>query len=284
MPKRKNGDSVPSKILSHMTKKTLSILGCGWLGKAVGARFADAGWKVLGSTTSAEKFSTLAAKGITPVLIQLDPAPTGESLDEFFDADIMLIGIPPKRKAGLTDLYLKQVESLAEFIAEKKVSRVIFISSTSVYADLNREVIESDADPTSYLVTAENLLLSRPEFRTTVLRFGGLVGPDRHPGRFLSGKQNVDAPTSPVNIIHQQDCINIIFDVVRQDLFGHVFNACADNHPSKKSFYENASRALNLPLPVFTALSSAPHKIVSSWKLKEVSGYVFTYPDPLTMF
>jgi nucleoside-diphosphate-sugar epimerase len=265
-----------------MTKQTLSILGCGWLGKAVGERFVKAGWRVLGSTTQAANFEMLAAKGITPALIQLNPAPSGD-VDVFFDADVLLISVPPKRKSGLTDVFLHQVEAVAEVCARKKIKRVIFISSTSVYGEMNRSVIESDADPSSYLVIAENFLVNRQEFLTTVLRFGGLVGPARHPGRFLSAKQNVDGADVPVNIIHQEDCVNIIFEIVRQDVFGEIFNACADEHPSKRTFYTGASLSLNLPPPSFNENGNTAFKIVMSDKLKRTINYTFSFSDPMGM-
>jgi nucleoside-diphosphate-sugar epimerase len=266
-----------------MDKGKLSILGCGWLGKAVGTYFVKEGWRVLGSTTTPERIPTIDALGIKPVLIKLDPIPTGDGLDPFFDADVLLISIPPKRKAGLTEMYLKQIESLAAFISTKRVSRVIFVSSTSVYKEVNRAVVEEDADPSSYLVLAENFFARHSSFSTTILRFGGLVGPDRHPGRFLSGKQNVDGPEAVVNIIHQQDCVKIIATIVRQNLFGHTFNACADDHPSKRTFYEAASRALSLQPPSFNEQSKTSFKIVSSRKLKEMADYAFIFPDPLGM-
>lgn len=266
-----------------MERKVLSILGCGWLGKAVAERFISEGWNVKGSTTSPEKFATLTAMGIDPYLVRMDPHPAGDRLDNFLDADILLVSIPPRRKAGLTAVYLEQIKSLSEALANATVKRVIFISSTSIYQDLNRTVVEGDADPSSYLFLAENFLLTNLSFKTTVLRFGGLIGGDRHPGRFLAGKQNVDGATTPVNMIHQQDCVAIIFQIVVQNVFGEVFNACADLHPTKKEFYEAAGEALDLSPPTFSEAIDSPFKIVSAEKLKSALKYQFSFPDPMGM-
>ena len=163
------------------------------------------------------------------------------------------------------------------------VKRVIFISSTSIYQDLTRIVIEEDADPSTYLYLAERFLMSNQTFKTTVLRFGGLVGGDRHPGRFLAGKQDVDGATTPVNMIHQQDCVEIIFQLVQQNAFDEVFNACADLHPTKKEFYEASSRVLNLSPPTFREQKDSSFKIVSADKLKSALRYQFIFPDPMRM-
>lgn len=266
-----------------MNKKVLSILGCGWLGIAVAKQFVQRGWHVQGSTTSPEKIASLSALGIDPFLIQLTPQPNGENLDKFFDADVLLVSIPPRRKAGLTDVYVAQMESLAEFLTAVKTRNVIFISSTSIYRDLDREVFEADADVSSYLFHAEQSLINNPSFKTTVLRFGGLVGDDRHPGKFLSGKQGIAGPTMPVNMIHQRDCVEVIFQIAAQRAFGEVFNACADLHPTKKEFYEAASRALKLPPPSFDESRDASFKVVNSDKLKTSLKYSFIYSDPMTM-
>ncbi|WP_165823965.1 SDR family oxidoreductase [Pseudochryseolinea flava] len=266
-----------------MKAGTLSILGCGWLGMAVADRFLREGWQVNGSTTTQEKLSTLTTKGVNAFLVEMNPHLQGSALDRFFHADVLLVSVPPRRKAGLTDLYNTQIESLSIALTKTNITRIIFISSTSIYDDLNREVFEEDANPSSYLYRAEQCLFSVENYKTTVLRFAGLIGGDRHPGRFLSGKQNVDGAEMPVNMIHQQDCVNIIMAIVQQDLFGDVFNACADLHPTKKEFYEASSRALNVAPPTFSNNVHTPFKIVNADKLKEKLQYQFTYPDPMSM-
>ena len=267
-----------------MRKNVISILGCGWLGKAVGKRFVDKGWHVFGSTTTSAKLVVLQEEGITPCLLQMDPDLQGEKVNNFLNADVLMISIPPRRKAGLTDVYLAQMKSLSDVISKTKLKRIIFISSTAVYDDVSREVFESDANPESYLFKAEQYFLSNPSFRTTVLRFGGLIGSDRHPGRFLSGKENIDGAEAPVNMVHQRDCVNIVEQIVDQQVYGEVFNACADVHPTKQQFYNAASKLLGLPPPLFSERKDSPFKIVNAGKLKSALGYEFEYPDPMRMY
>ena len=61
---------------------TLSILGCGWLGLPLAARFSAKAYRVSGSTTSPQKISLLEHEGITPYLIDLSAADT-DSLKRF---------------------------------------------------------------------------------------------------------------------------------------------------------------------------------------------------------
>lgn len=69
----------------------------------------------------------------------------------------------------------------------------MFISSTSVYGNLNREITEEDetfpeTESGKALVKVEKLLRNEKEINITILRFGGLIGYERNPGNFLAGK------------------------------------------------------------------------------------------------
>ncbi len=85
-----------------------------------------------------------------------------------------------------------------------------------------------------------------------------------------------------MNMIHRKDCINIIYQVIAQNVWNEIFNACTDLHPSKREFYTAAAQKLNLPSPGFIDTNDA-YKIVNSEKLKQRLGYEFLYPDPLLM-
>jgi nucleoside-diphosphate-sugar epimerase len=165
---------------------------------------------------------------------------------------------------------------------------VIFVSSTSVYPDLNREVTEDDAKSPSKssgraLINFENLLKQCSEFSTTVLRFAGLIGYDRKPGRFLSGKKKLSNGDAPVNLIHRDDCINIICKVIENDLWGKVYNACSDLHPKRRDYYISAAERLGIAPPEFAESEDLSFKIINSDRLKKDLKYTFLFPDPASI-
>jgi nucleoside-diphosphate-sugar epimerase len=157
---------------------------------------------------------------------------------------------------------------------------LIFVSSTSVYADTNDDVYEGDESPDSYLVQAEHLVREEP-FNTTVIRFGGLFGPNRHPGRFLAGKVDVAGGDAPVNMIHLDDAVGIIAKVIEEQAWNEIFNACADHHPTRSEFYIRMALNANLVPPVFSSEVTRSFKIVSSQRMKDRLQYEFKVPDPL---
>ena len=52
-------------------KKRVSILGCGWVGKALAIKLVQKGYEVEGTTTSANKLDYLQSHGIIPFIIDI---------------------------------------------------------------------------------------------------------------------------------------------------------------------------------------------------------------------
>jgi nucleoside-diphosphate-sugar epimerase len=266
----------------------VSILGCGWLGLPLAGYLIEKGIPVKGSVTKEEKFPGLIEKGIVPYQLQLSPELSGNNTAGFFACDVLVINFPPHRREDIVTYHPAQIRSLIKAIIKNKISKVLFVSSTSVYPDVNREVFEHEEltpgkGSGQALKIVENMLLEQKEFVTTIVRFGGLVGYDRLPGRFLAAKKDVPNADAPVNIIHRDDCIAIIYQLIKQDVWGDVFNACADEHPLRKDYYRQAAIKAGLEPPVFTDSDEAAFKIVNSDKLKDKLSYKFKYPDPVQM-
>ncbi|RYU86492.1 SDR family oxidoreductase [Mucilaginibacter terrigena] len=255
---------------------TVSILGCGWYGLALAKKLVTNGFAVNGSTTSADKLAVLAAEGLNPFLIDLsdknanyDPA--------FFICDVLIIAIPPKSRSGEGVEYVHKLQHVIDAIHRVSVKKVILISSTGVYSEQNMEMNElSDPNPNTQsgliLFEAEELFRRQTAFKTTIIRFGGLVGPGRDPGRFFAGKKDIPNGLAPVNMIHQDDCIGLTFAVLKKDAFGHKLNACAPHHPPKFAFYTQAAAKAGLEQPAFLP-ELREWKIISSVYTGKVLGY-----------
>ncbi len=245
------------------------------------------GFTVKGSTTSPGKLSLLSSKKVEPFLLQLNPEITGERIPDFFSSEILIIDIPPGGGNDKAAYHPRQIASVINEVKKSAVSKVIFISSTSVYGNLNREVTEEDKltpekESGSALKTVEEMLFDDDSFKKTIIRFAGLIDNDRNPVRFFAGRRNVPSGSIPVNLIHRTDCINIIYEIISQNIWNEIFNACSDKHPTKREFYTAAAEKHNLPAPEFIDTEDS-YKVVNSDKLKRHLGYKFIFPDPLMM-
>ena len=259
--------------------KTISILGCGWLGLPLAKQLIDKGWHVKGSSTSKEKLIHLQKVGIKPYLIDVSKKDTLNP--DFFASNYIVVNIPPSKVMRDAQQYL----GLISCIEHGLTSKVVFVSSTSVYPANNAVVDESYCDD---MADGENAILDierifqKAQFETTIIRFGGLVGGVRYPGRFFSPDRVVKGGNHPVNIIHLDDCIQMIESVLHKNVFGEVFNGVADTHPTKSEFYSLAAKLKGNAAPTFSN-EQLPYKIISNEKLKSVLGLRLKHPDLLQM-
>jgi nucleoside-diphosphate-sugar epimerase len=267
-----------------MQTGTVSILGCGWLGVPLAKQFLKKGFSVKGSVTSVEKFGLLDDASILPYRIVLSDTEVIMDDPDFFKCDVLIISIPPRRIEKIEQVFPSQIRRLIPFILNSGIRKVIFISSTSVYPDQNQvareeDLLVPDKPSGKALVEAENLLKETSGFKTTIVRFGGLIGADRNPARFLL-KSALPIANAPVNLIHQDDCIGIISAIVERELWGETLNACCPEHPMKKDFYEKAASIAGLPTPVISD-ELAGFKTIDSSKIIRLLNYQFKYRNPM---
>ncbi|MBU0476026.1 MAG: SDR family NAD(P)-dependent oxidoreductase [Bacteroidetes bacterium] len=254
-----------------INNKTISILGSGWLGFPLAEYLILQGNYVNISTTSEKRIPELALLNAKPFKININSL--SNNIQKFLESDILIINIPSKDIDGFIKL-LDEIEI-------SQIEKVIFISSTSVYEDCNKTIIESDGMEmqTHPLIVIENIFRNSNKFKTTILRFGGLIGYTRHPGRFFANGSTIANPNSFVNLIHRDDCIGIINQIILQEVWDETFNCCADTHPTKREFYTQVIKSIGFPEPKFVDSSSNSFKIISNSKVKERLNYVFLHPD-----
>ena len=250
--------------------KNISILGCGWLGRSLGISLLDEGYVVKGSTTREEKLELLEMNNIDPFVIDIT---SFEEFDDFLNTDILIIAITSKDLDGF--------DSLISQIQESSIQKVIFISSTSVYGRRNKVMTEEDEVLKTPLSEIENLFRENAFFETTIIRFAGLFGDERHPSNWFKNGRKIPQPKGFVNMIHKEDCIEIIHEIIEQNSWNQTFNACSNHHPTRREFYTIAQVSNDLEVPKFEENEVYEWKIISSKKLQKVLGYTFIHDNLL---
>jgi nucleoside-diphosphate-sugar epimerase len=241
----------------------VSILGCGWLGSALGKSLVKKGYDVRGSVTNPEKLVALSSVGIKSFIVNLKEEEILDDQSDFWNCDVLVVASNVNLQSNHG--YIKALNSVTEIIALKQVKRAIVVSSTSIYGEPNA-IVDESSTPNPQTLSAERLLEIEMLFQdingiqATMMRCGGLVGPGRMPGSFLAGKQNIANGLAPVNLVHLSDCIGIIESLLKTVSKIEVINAVAPDHPSRQDFYTTAAQVQKLPLPGF-----APEK--NSWKV-----------------
>ncbi len=261
----------------------ISILGCGWLGLPLAKRLLEEGHTVKGSTTGRDNMSRLTTEGIIPYLIKVfEEGVQGDMTSFLNEAEILIIDIPPGTRKDPEVNFTGKIGRVKEYLERSTVKHVIFISSTSVYEDAEDfpEYTEEDsangtAPNSTQLRGAENFLRKGEDYTLTVIRFGGLYGPGRHPVKYLAGRKDISNPDAPVNLIHLEDCIGIINAIIESGKSG-VFHGVHPIHPTKEEYYTAIAGARNLPAPEFEHLNTSKGKLIKSIRVEEELGYIFS--------
>ncbi|WP_299113978.1 NAD(P)H-binding protein [uncultured Winogradskyella sp.] len=261
----------------------ISIIGCGWLGLPLAIQLIENGLDIKGSTTSENKLEALDNLGITPFLIRLNETKIEGDISEFLNnSETLIINIPPGLRKNPDKNYVSEIKLLIKHIEKSSIKNVLYISSTSVYNnDPKFPIITEKTKPNAIsnsgkqLIEIENVLKNNSAFNTTILRFAGLFDQERHPGKIISGRKHILNPEAPVNLIHKNDCISIIAQLIEKDFWNEEFNACYPNHPTKEQYYKQYCQANNLELPEYNREDISMGKIIDATKLAQLLKYEY---------
>ena len=267
---------------------TVLVLGCGWLGMALGRQLAASGHRVLGTTTTPNTLPLMAAAGIEGHLLRLGSdfgAPAEALLHRLLSAaDVLVLNVPPRTAAA--GAYPTLLRPIHRAVAAAGTPHVLFVSSTGVYPNEPRLMRETDAistrDAASDVLRAEGHFVPRyGQWKSTVVRLGGLIGPERAPGRFLAGRQGLDQGNAPVNLVHLTDVVGVLSCIIERGAWGHTFNVCADQHPRRRDFYPAAAQFLDLATPTFKDEQGVSGKTIDSSLVRSTVPYQFKHDDVL---
>ncbi|MDO6489895.1 MULTISPECIES: NAD(P)H-binding protein [unclassified Cellulophaga] len=262
-------------------KNKIAVFGCGWLGLPLATTLQKQGYTINGSTTSKDKLALLEEQSIHPFLVNLNDEDFTTQLDLFLsDVEVLVINIPPRMKTGDASNYLNKMQIVHKQCNIANVKKVIFVSSTSVYGNLNGEITEKTTpkpatSAAKQLVAIEQLFLNDNSLKATIIRFGGLIGNGRHPIYHLVKKDEVSNGNYPINLIDITDCTSIISLIIEKNYWNEIFNAVYPFYPTKEEYYTQIANNKRLKPPVFTRNKSEIGKKVISHNLISVKFYEF---------
>jgi nucleoside-diphosphate-sugar epimerase len=269
------------------------IIGCGYLGRRVAARWLAQGHVVYGMTRSKE--TELRALGIQPIV-----GDVREVLD-FFDApqpETVLYAVAPGRQQGQRpdDIWIVGLINLLTYLQECAAPpRLLFISSTSVYGQADGEEVTEDS-PTEpqeeagrVLVQAERGLLVNWWPDAIILRFAGIYGP----GRLLrlktvtAGEPIVGDPDKWLNLIHVEDGATAILAAESRAKPGGIYNVSDGSPVRRRDFYRRMAEIIGAPPPRFMLPSAdaplPPHEAanrrVSNQRMREELAVELQHPN-----
>lgn len=257
-----------------MQFNTIGILGCGWLGKPTAEDLISRGYKVKGTTTSADKLESLNKAGIEAYHVELLPNKISKEFQLFLnDIDVLVIAVPPKLKNGQNDLGRAFQNAFTNFDFSS-IKRLIYLGSTGVFKDGIDKVYDENSIPNNDSFRGQSLInleqvikIHKNINQVCILRYGGLIEHGgRHPVHVLSGKEDLKNPDAPVNLIELQDAIQLLINIIETPRCLPIYHGVYPEHPTRKDYYTNKALELNLKPPQFVAQQKSKGKIILSQK------------------
>jgi nucleoside-diphosphate-sugar epimerase len=270
-----------------MTKRSVGIVGCGWLGKALTKTLVTNNHNVVVSTQSDENVDKLSELGAHVEIFSASSATDTEEMAalKLFNQDCLVIAIPPMIRHGNGD-YPDKIKRIVTLAEAGKIKQLILISSTAVYNGIVGDVDESaiidiSQNKPHIINLAEQVALSF-NGESIILRLAGLVGPERHPGKFLAAGRTLSEPQAVTNLIHQADAAGLLFGLINCEPHTEIYNGCSNTHIVKIDYYKKAAKTLGLPVPQFIEKESVNgSKTIIGQKLVQYLNYEFIYDDLL---
>lgn len=263
--------------MAFAKKKHVFVLGAGFIGAATSKNLKKAGYTVSVSVRSIEKIEEFQRDGFFARAIEVGKKQTIPQID----CDILVISYPLRGRKMEHKEFLMHAEWINKYVNNTSLKQVILTSSTSVYPDGIGEVDENCKQRPKYSgynqLDFEQALRNYFGDKLIVLRLAGLVGEKRNPGVFLAGKTEVSNALSPVNMVHQMDVVRFIHFIIKHQITGEIYNLCHPNHPTRQSYYQKASKALNLIPPQFSLIQIENPKIVNSSKSLTLKGFTYKW-------
>ncbi|MCP5516074.1 MAG: SDR family oxidoreductase [Verrucomicrobiales bacterium] len=272
------------------------IIGCGYVGKQVGASLVAAGQEVFGVRRRSEAAAELAPLGIQPVIADLTRSEELKGLPAGCDGVVLCAA---SSGGGLDDyrrVYVDGTRNVLHWLASHPPRKLVYTGSTGVYGQQNGEEVdeesptEPDAPTAQILVETERMLreaAASGRVPAVMLRLAGIYGPGRGYWlkQFLAGEARLEGDGSRVlNMIHRDDVARSVATALDRAEPGTVWNVVDDEPVTQLAVFQWLAARLHAPLPPTAEGPSAGgkrrpgSKRVQNRRLRQGLGVELAYP------
>lgn len=276
--------------------KHLFCFGLGFSARVLAKRLRAQGWKVTGTTRTAEKQQDLTDQGFENIILFDRDRPLEDPALVLRDVTHILISAGPDAQG---DAVINQ--HAGDIAALPNLRWLGYLSTTGVYGNHDGAWVDEDAplSPSSprseHRVAAERAWLelhAKHAVPVHLFRLAGIYGP----GRSLldtvkAGKaKRIDRPGQVFSRIHVEDIARVLEASIAAPNPGRIYNVCDDMAASPADVTAHACELLGVeppPLVPFEEAGLSPmgqtfwldNKRVSNKRLHEELGVELRYPD-----
>ena len=272
------------------------IVGCGYVGLALGRRLSSSGAEVLGLRRRDDPDGAMAAAGIRAMQGDLTKPQDLEKILGDFDAVVVAAASGRGGVDAYRDVYLGGARNLVAWAHGRRVGRIVQVGSTSVYGQTDGSWVTEDSPTEPDEATGRVLVETERVFSeadrsgvvpTLIVRVAGIYGPGRRHllGQFVTGQARRE-PGRWLNMIHRDDVASALEAVLLRGQPGRIYNAVDDEPVLQEEFLRFLAESTGRPLPPLTdPAESIPirkrgntNKRVSNRRLRDELGWRPEFP------
>ncbi len=234
--------------MSWTMDKTLLSFGHGFSARALAKVLIPQGWRIIGTTRSADKLDEIASTGVEPVLW-----PGSDVSQLVAEIPHLLISAGPD---GSGDPVLNALrQQITQAAANMRW--VGYLSTTGVYGDHQGDWVDEDTllAPSTKRgharVKAEAAWQSIPHLSLHIFRLAGIYGPGRGPfAKVRNGTaRRIIKKGQVFSRIHVDDIAQALDLSIGKPQPGAIYNLCDDDPAPPQDVIGHAAELLGLPLP-----------------------------------
>ncbi len=268
---------------------TLLSLGHGYSARALARLLLPQGWRILGTTRSAEKAGALRETGIEPVMWE-----EAAVRDALAQSTHLLVSAGPDEEGD------PSLRLIGEAIAARapELYWAGYLSTTGVYGDHHGAWVDETTPLTPGTERGEQRVEAEAAWGAIaglplhVFRLAGIYGPGRGPfEKVRTGKARQIIKRGQVfSRIHVEDIAQVLAASIERPNPGAVYNVCDDDPAPPQDVIAYAAELLDLPEPPKVEFRKAEmsemarsfyaeSKRVSNERIKNELGVELYYPD-----
>lgn len=229
-------------------EKTLFSFGHGFSARALADRLVPQGWRIIGTTRSADKMDGIRATGVEPVLW-----PGTDVTPLLRKAPYLLISAGPGPDG---DPVLAELQDVVAEIAPT-LRWAGYLSTTGVYGDHQGGWVDEDTplSPSTARgqkrVEAEAAWQAIPDLPLHIFRLAGIYGPGRGPfAKVRNGTaRRIIKKGQVFSRIHVDDIAQALELSMGAPNPGAIYNLCDDDPAPPQDVIGHAAELLGVPMP-----------------------------------
>lgn len=268
--------------------KTLLSFGHGYSARALAALLIPQGWRVIGTTRSADKADKIAATGVEPLIW-----PGGDVMPVLSQTTHVLVSAGPSADGDPV------LNALRDVIAARasELHWVGYLSTTGVYGDHGGDWVDEDTplSPTTkrgqMRKDAEEAWRAIPDLPLHIFRLAGIYGPGRGPFEKVrqGTARRIIKEGQVFSRTHVEDIAQVLAASIERPAPGTAYNVCDDDPAPPQEVIAHAATLLGLPVPPAIPIEQAEmtpmarsfyaeSKRVRNDRIKDALGVRLRYP------